>query len=793
MHEFHSGHPRDRDATDGLTDPFNRDEGPGSFEDQGISIASTPSFPGTVPNRDTAYEQVEARHGARRADAADSAEDPAVRDADASETLDEAQDGLTRPRRRFAFPRRHRRERGVADLVSPEPNDPETIAESGSEPPRSVRRRLPNRPSLTRPARIGLAAMLSVTILVGVLIQRKVTQPGSSRNAEPAETLDGSESAGPELVGQPASTTGEDASLVSMTDGGRPERVPSPPIPLQASPGNAGLGSTAIPHEEEGTNHSGVEMAMLASELPVVPPRPTGVEGIDTVASNLREDTTGIVPPRPKYGAEPTFPQIPGGEDEQGADRSLQLDPGTSDPAGTTLAVDAVRSVTDANRRDPQSFDPAPESLGSSMVDLADPSAVLGDFLPPPNAEGVERQPVIANAGGVVGVIPEVLAPNAPEDPLSPAQPDQEIPTPAAEQAFNDPNTMGLGGTPPALVVTGGAFPGTDDLRPPPSDDLTRSRDGANGDSLSVGGDVLTSAAQNPTVSPTAAPPGPPDAELPAGSSHSEHSGAISVVDHPPTFPHLNAPPDLGFVADETNSSPGSPGLDPATALTPLPNRGMKGIPTQGPLGGRTTVPTVPMPRAAASTTRGGESRTGDAALEALPHVVQRGENFYTISRLYYGSGRYWKALWSANRDVSPQPADLVVGATVRVLPPEQLDPALIEPLEDQGSSDRRLAGRDENVSRAGDGSENQVLLPTATPQRLRPNSDALVSEELDSATRAYVVRSDYETLRSIARDALGDARRAEEILRMNRELLGERTELTPGMRLRLPAGPPRR
>ena len=52
--------------------------------------------------------------------------------------------------------------------------------------------------------------------------------------------------------------------------------------------------------------------------------------------------------------------------------------------------------------------------------------------------------------------------------------------------------------------------------------------------------------------------------------------------------------------------------------------------------------------------------------------------------------------------------------------------------------------------------------------------------------SRVHVVRR-YETLRSIARDRLGDARRSDEILQLNRDCLNEDDPLTPGLLLLLP------
>ena len=49
-----------------------------------------------------------------------------------------------------------------------------------------------------------------------------------------------------------------------------------------------------------------------------------------------------------------------------------------------------------------------------------------------------------------------------------------------------------------------------------------------------------------------------------------------------------------------------------------------------------------------------------------------------------------------------------------------------------------------------------------------------------------YKVRP-YDTLRSIARDTLGDARRAGEILELNRDLIDDPTHLIAGQLIELP------
>src|SRR5262249_28997639 len=66
--------------------------------------------------------------------------------------------------------------------------------------------------------------------------------------------------------------------------------------------------------------------------------------------------------------------------------------------------------------------------------------------------------------------------------------------------------------------------------------------------------------------------------------------------------------------------------------------------------------------------------------VEATEHLVERGENYWTISRQYWGSGRYYRALWKANEAKHPDIKDLRVGDVIIVPAVEDLDPNLILP-----------------------------------------------------------------------------------------------------------------
>ena len=73
-------------------------------------------------------------------------------------------------------------------------------------------------------------------------------------------------------------------------------------------------------------------------------------------------------------------------------------------------------------------------------------------------------------------------------------------------------------------------------------------------------------------------------------------------------------------------------------------------------------------------------SRSAAGRVEPNAHVVEPTENFWTISRLYYSSGRYYRALWKANADKYPEIDKLKVNDVIIIPAVEDLDPAYIDP-----------------------------------------------------------------------------------------------------------------
>ena len=212
-------------------------------------------------------------------------------------------------------------------------------------------------------------------------------------------------------------------------------------------------------------------------------------------------------------------------------------------------------------------------------------------------------------------------------------------------------------------------------------------------------------------------------------------------------------------------------------------------------------------------------------------HRVERRENFWTISRSYYDSGRYYRALWKANSDKVLDITKLYEGTVIRIPPPEDLDPAYIDPpgkrpgesrmdgevlARHDGEADDHASTRSNpatanrragNVS--GDGvpirhssrSDVELNLPVsdaATEQasgrdrssRESSRSDRDADPEVRTgnvvARPIYKVRQ-YDTLRTIARDTLDDPRRANEILDLNRDVIDDPAHLIVGQILELP------
>jgi nucleoid-associated protein YgaU len=196
--------------------------------------------------------------------------------------------------------------------------------------------------------------------------------------------------------------------------------------------------------------------------------------------------------------------------------------------------------------------------------------------------------------------------------------------------------------------------------------------------------------------------------------------------------------------------------------------------------------------------------RNSDAiAMPSLVHTVKPSETFFSISQQYYGSGRYYRALWAANRRVAPSlDRPLIVGMTIQIPPPEALDPALVAAPAAEGEAPRELirstplSPRDQDTALAGGDSRiDGAMLPVGRPSGgadpisvddLRLDNPRPQPQQTRSRYPVYVAKKG-DTYRSIARDYLGTNERADEIRQLNLEAADNPARPSVGQRLRMP------
>jgi nucleoid-associated protein YgaU len=165
----------------------------------------------------------------------------------------------------------------------------------------------------------------------------------------------------------------------------------------------------------------------------------------------------------------------------------------------------------------------------------------------------------------------------------------------------------------------------------------------------------------------------------------------------------------------------------------------------------------------------------GEDQFEPVIHKVKPGENFWTISKLYYKSGRYYKALHAANARQVPDITRLYVGTRLIIPPPEKLDRTLIE---------RETATS--TVTKTTKKADPADLADLAPP--IRSRTRRLDPEAAEAPRRPTYKVKPYDTLRKIARETLNDSSRDKEIFDLNRDLLEDPKDTLPaGTTLVLP------
>ena len=231
-------------------------------------------------------------------------------------------------------------------------------------------------------------------------------------------------------------------------------------------------------------------------------------------------------------------------------------------------------------------------------------------------------------------------------------------------------------------------------------------------------------------------------------------AGDTRSLDTPTTLPNSTPKPPIGSEAGGTAS--GERGWEYAAGATqagrPVFESGgsaIKSSPAVGLAGGARTLESSGSARPIAS-----------AGWSDRVHAVQSGDSYWTISRKYYGTARYFQALSAFNRMRIPEPRRMRPG--MKVLIPSQ--------------------------------DVLQARFASLLPRRAAADGAAgTVGFQIDASGQPVYLVGESDTLTGIATAHLGRTSRWIQIYRLNRDQLPSPHKLKPGTVLRLPADAMRR
>lgn len=455
-------------------------------------------------------------------------------------------------------------------------------------------------------------------------------------------------------------------------------------------------------------------------------------------------------------------------------------------PAGSTANSDLLLVGDATKRAAADANDPA--SL--PIVGSAETQPTGEGKEPPPLPKTTDSAPILPEVGTETAVppaSPAAAAGVASSPTPAPAVDTTPIPTPTTEPAASNP-TANPGAEPPALPPPGAPPAQAESPAPIPGPEPAGQPAGLP--AVTGAGASPASPPPNPTTDPIAAGP-EPAGSMPAATPTPD-MGAVATNPEPasaaPVHPRPLDPSEKPKLEPVPAGGPGDSGaVVGGPGLVVIPNSGRRpGGPASrdddppGPSAGvglaaRRRVPDGPAPRDEPSpSTR----RTGE-----FPRTVRPNENFYTISREVYGEGRFYKALWDANRDQVADIKTLYIGTVLWIPRIENLNQSLIDPPTPGGPSDGPAVSRASTAPRGGD---SEPEFPSRRSIRAAPRQSKSATPEPRRPT--YRVARANETLRSIARDTLGDPKREGEILDLNRDQVSSvRDALRPNMTLTLP------
>jgi len=446
-----------------------------------------------------------------------------------------------------------------------------------------------------------------------------------------------------------------------------------------------------------------------------------------------------------------------------------------------------------ADRPDPAS--PAPRPRQAARVRPAPRPIPLPDLPGDPPAEVVQVDHKPATAPLAIPD-PPVPAPAPPEPAaVERAELAADGPQgPATETTPPDPTPTPEAGGMPDLPVASAPTPAPARAQPRPGAQTTPAPSPAPS-APAIAPEPVAVIPPAPASTPTADEPARPEAPAPAievagpapeaGPPELSPTQAPSLAADPGTSEAPGALPDLGA---RRASAAAADGPSPIELVKEKDRSRWIPLPNAGPRRGPAADPIASTDRAADAGSPGRvppPSARVDPQAGSVLHMVREGEDFGTIARDFYTSSRFRKALWAFNRRRVPAEDALTAGTTLVIPVPEALDPALIAP-PGSGSAPELVGARDRDRGR-GRGAreanprEVELMLPVSRPVAEPVPLDG------EPARRPTCLVHEGETLRSIARETLGDPHREGEILDLNRRKIPDPRHLSQGIRLALP------
>lgn len=467
-----------------------------------------------------------------------------------------------------------------------------------------------------------------------------------------------------------------------------------------------------------------------------------------------------------------TPPEMNIGSGNRGGDKPKPSDSKKVEPPSTNADVPPL----------PPDLNPPPslDAKGKgALLAAAETTAPVGIESPPPPPAIADAVPSPGSApSGMTNPAPEAGAPATEgQDPASPPELSPSTPPPPTDLGNEPPPTLdGREPGAPKVSPTSPADATTDPIPPAVASPTDEPPPKASGGEANPAAPAPVGEANKPKGTEAAPLTLPGDADAPPVAPAAPEMPKFSEV--PPAAIERADDSTKSTSLNLTTPPPAQP--EAAGGAFAIPNAGVKKPTDAADVATSTPTPTPAGANPGSSAPKSRTAPTADEAIEPMVHVVLRGENFWTISRYHYGSGRFYRALWHANRKQVKAPEDLYIGTEIRIPAVEDLNREYIDPPRtarggekpsaESRADESRKDPRATRVSNADD--DRLVMLPVGDPsddarRQVKPRPAAKPARSLEIPHRSHVVKK-HETLRSIARDELGSADREDEIVKMN-------------------------